>query len=70
MSERLHELCGRLTRAPYAWHAGRARCEAGGYMGEMAITAAMVVGAVVAFLASEAVRELERRCEALDEAVE
>ncbi len=39
-------------------------------MGEMAITAAMVVGAVVAFLASEAVRELERRCEALDEAVE
>ncbi len=39
-------------------------------MGEMAITAAMVVGAVVALLASEAVREPERRCEALDEAVE
>lgn len=39
-------------------------------MGEMAITAAMVVGAVVALLASEAVREFERRCETLDEAVE
>ena len=39
-------------------------------MGETVLAVLVAAGAVAAFLASEAVRELERQCEAFDEAME
>ncbi len=39
-------------------------------MDQTVLVVAVVVGAVVAFLASEAVRELERQCELFDEVAE
>ncbi len=39
-------------------------------MNQTVLVVAVVVGAVVAFLASEAVRELERQCELFDEVAE